>query len=72
MRYLLLIFLTVFSASIGTAAATSTLFGVTDNSFVPTVIYNINPSTGVVITGRQVSLNGSLLFGITGVVFSHE
>jgi len=72
MRYLLLTFVTLISVSSGTAAATSTLFGVTDNPFVPTVIYNINLSTGVVITGRQVSLNGSLLFGITGIAFSKE
>jgi hypothetical protein len=72
MRYLLLTFLTMFSASIGTPSVTSTLFGVTDNSFVPSVIYNINPSTGVVIAGHPVSLNGSMLFGITGIAFSKE
>jgi hypothetical protein len=72
MRYLLLTFLTVFSASIGTAAVTGTLFGVTDNAIVPSVIYNINPSTGVIIAGHQVTLNGSIFFGITGIAFSKE
>jgi hypothetical protein len=72
MRYLLLTLVMVLTVSISTAAVNGTLFGVTDNPFVPTVIYNINLSTGVVITGRQVSLNGSLLFGITGVAFSKE
>jgi len=56
----------------GAAGIASSLFGVTDNPFVPSVIYNVNPSTGGITVGHRALLKGSLLFGITGIVFSKE